>query len=241
MPGYQTKQESIAVTGVANLTIRSLLDRQQFADPLRVAASLGISSAQWPMFGLLWPSGAELAVLLAKHPVSPAERILEIGCGLGLASLVAHRRGANVTASDCHPLAGLFMAHNLVLNGLKPMKYRSGQWGRVSVAPDSASCADGLPLNDGSVMVCGEFDLIIGSDVLYERDDAGTLATYLNDHAAPVAQVWIIDPHRGNRPAFSRHMARHGFALTEHKLDRLETPKLMAYRGRLLLYQRGRC
>ena len=58
MPGYQTKQEHIAVRGVDDIVIRSLLDRQQFSDPLGDALAQGISSAAWPMFGLLWPSGA---------------------------------------------------------------------------------------------------------------------------------------------------------------------------------------
>lgn len=53
MPGYLLKHESIAVTGVDNLTIRSLLDRQQYSDPLGAAERLGISSASWPLFGLL--------------------------------------------------------------------------------------------------------------------------------------------------------------------------------------------
>ena len=65
MPGYETKQESIAVAGVDNLHIRSLLDRQQFADPLGLAERLGISSATWPLFGLLWPSGGQLATRVA--------------------------------------------------------------------------------------------------------------------------------------------------------------------------------
>ena len=127
MPGYQTKQETIAVAGVADLVIRSLLDRQQFADPLGDAERLGISSATWPLFGMLWSSATHLAARLALRPVLAGERILEIGCGLALASLVAHRRGADVTASDCHPLAGAFLRENLRLNGLLPMKYRHGQ------------------------------------------------------------------------------------------------------------------
>ena len=94
MPGYATKQEVIAIAGVDDLIIRSLLDRLQFADPDGDAERLGISSALWPLFGLLWPSGAHLAARMAEHPVSPTERILEIGCGLALASLVGHRRGA---------------------------------------------------------------------------------------------------------------------------------------------------
>jgi hypothetical protein len=43
--GYQTKQESIAVQGVPNLVIRSLLNKQQFHDPRNAALDLGISSA----------------------------------------------------------------------------------------------------------------------------------------------------------------------------------------------------
>ncbi|NUN60528.1 MAG: SAM-dependent methyltransferase, partial [Burkholderiaceae bacterium] len=69
MPGYETKQERIAVAGVEHLHIRSLLDRQQFADPLGLALRLGISSATWPLFGLLWPSGAQLAARMAQRPV----------------------------------------------------------------------------------------------------------------------------------------------------------------------------
>jgi predicted nicotinamide N-methyase len=249
MPGYQTKQESIAIGGVDNLIIRSLLDNQQFADPMGLAALVGISAATWPLFGLLWPSGAELAARMAQHPVTPGERILEIGCGLGLASLVGHRRGADMTASDAHPLAALFLSENLLLNGLPPMKYRHGLWGTVDgevvdvnpTAPHERDVphAPHAVANDGSANVLGRFDLIVGSDVLYERDDSGGLAHFIEDHAAPLASVWIVDPHRGNRPAFNRRMAHLGFALTEERLDRLATPLHTAYRGRMLTYCRS--
>ena len=73
--GYQTKQESIAVKGVANILIRSLLDKQQFHDPYGEALQQGISSAAWPLFGLLWPSGLHLAERLAQRPVQAGERI----------------------------------------------------------------------------------------------------------------------------------------------------------------------
>ncbi|OYU91308.1 MAG: SAM-dependent methyltransferase [Burkholderiales bacterium PBB5] len=230
MPGYLTKQESIAIAGEDDLIIRSLLDRQQFADPLGLAEGLGISSSNWPLFGLLWPSGAHLAAHLALRPVLLGERVLEIGCGLGLASLVGHRRGADVTASDCHPLAELFLAENLRLNGLPPMKYRHGQWGKVSATAVLAGN-----------QVLGEFDLIIGSDVLYERDADGTLADYIALHATPLAEVWIVDPDRGNRPAFNRDMAGHGFDRVEHRLTQslpVGAGTSLSYKGRLLVYQR---
>jgi predicted nicotinamide N-methyase len=233
MPGYLTKQESIAIAGVPNLIIRSLLDRQQFSDPDGESARLGISSATWPLFGLLWPSGAELAARMARHPVCAGERILEIGCGLALASLVAHRRGADVTASDCHPMTASFLLENLRLNDLSAMCYRTGHWGD----PETEALAQRT--GSSAAQVAGLFDVIMGSDVLYERDDGGFLAAFINDHATPVSQIWIVDPHRGNRPAFTRRMESHGFSLIEERLDRVASSQQTAYRGRLLTYSRG--
>lgn len=229
MPGYQTKQEHIAVRGVDDLVIRSLLDRQQFSDPLGDALEQGISSAAWPLFGLLWPSGAQLAARIALHPVTEGERILELGCGLALASLVGHRRGADMTASDCHPLAEGFLLENLRLNQLGPMKYRHGHWGGHASAPSRSE----LP---ASAMLSGRFELIIGSDLLYERDDEGTLSGTIARHAAPGGEVWIVDPDRGNRAAFHKQMVAAGFSGREERLDRAAAGFQLGYKGRLLVY-----
>jgi predicted nicotinamide N-methyase len=236
-PGYLTKQESIAVSGVDDLLIRSLLDKHQFHDPLDEALNLGISSATWPLFGLLWPSGMRLAERMAHRPVT-GERILEIGCGLGLASLVAHRRGAQVTASDCHPLARAFLDENSRLNGLAPMPYCHGLWGTA------AARDDGQPVLTQALdaPLSGQFDLIVGSDILYERDDAGTLAHFIDEHAACSSEIWVIDPNRGNRAAFHKHMAHAGFAMHEQVLDQAAHQGVDAYKGRMLTYTRqGQC
>jgi predicted nicotinamide N-methyase len=230
MPGYLVKHEHIAIAGVADLHMRSLLDRQQFSDPLGAAANQGISSAAWPLFGLLWPSGAQLAARMALRPVRHGERILEIGCGLALASLVSHRRGADVTASDCHPLSASFLAENLRLNHLPPMRYRHGHWAAAN-APAGTLGAQELEL------VHGHYDLIIGSDLLYEPDDSGSLASFIARHAADNALVWLVDPNRGNRPAFNRQMKALGFVLSEEPISVPATAHSAAYKGRLLVYQ----
>jgi predicted nicotinamide N-methyase len=220
VPGYQTKQEQVAIQGAASLVICSLLDRQQFADPQGAAAALGISSAAWPLFGLVWPSSLQLAARMAARPVVAGERILEVGCGLGLASLVSHRRGADVTASDCHPLASLFLGRNVLLNALPPLPYHHGPWQAAAAASPA------------------RYGLIIGSDVLYERDEPGHLSRFIEQHALPNAEVLIVDPNRGNRAPFNRRMAAAGFVLEETQLARL-APEDEAYRGRLLRYLRA--
>ncbi len=221
MPGYDVKVQSLAIDGAADLQIRSLLDHQQFADPAGAAEALGISSAQWPLFGQVWPSGLHLAAAMAVRPLPEGERILEIGCGLALASLVCHRRGAEVTASDVHPLAGAFLLENLRLNELAPMRYCHGDWSEDAVLTPG-----------GAPRVQGRFDLIIGSDVLYERDDGGALAAFIQRHAMPRCELLIVDPNRGNRPAFTRAMADLGFSMSEAMLAGA------GYRGRLMRFVR---
>lgn len=215
--GYQVKLETIHGQG-ADLQLRSLLDRQQFYDPLGEAEREGISSSAWPIFGLLWPSGRVLAHAMLTYEFG-GKRILELGCGLALASLVVHRRGGDITASDCHPLAADFLLENLALNQLPAMKYQTGNWSRTN------------PL-------LKRFDLIIGSDVLYDRGQPEVLSQFIALHAQPDAEVLIVDPDRGNRVSFNRKMEALGYLHTETRVTALPGDG-SKYKGRLLKYVRA--
>ena len=225
MPGYLTTQQDVAIAGCPDLVIRSLLDRQQYADHAAEAEALGISSAAWPLFGLLWPSGAQLAAHMVARPPAAGFTVLEIGCGLALASLACHRLGMDITASDRHPLTEAFLRTNLALNGLAPLRYRHGDWAMAPAAVPGQR-------------VSGRYDLIIGSDLLYERDAGATLAAFIDQHSGPAGEVRIVDPDRGNRPAFNRQMSDQGFAVCEERLDRAATSLAVAYKGRVLTYRR---
>ena len=215
MPGYLVKVETIAVGGL-DMQIRSLLDRQQFSDPTGAAARAGISSADWPLFGMVWPSAQVLADAMLRFELG-TKRVLEVGCGLALASLVVQRRRGNITASDVHPLTEAFLLDNLQRNHLAPLRYAAGDWGD----------------NDGAL---GRFDLIIGSDVLYQRQQPEALSRFIEQHSHAAMEVLIADPDRGNRGAFNRRMDVLGFDRSEKKVARL--PGGGAYKGRLLSYRR---
>jgi predicted nicotinamide N-methyase len=105
------------------------------------------------------------------------------------------------------------------------MDYLHGHWGQHAAQQQDST-------------VNSKFDLIIGSDILYERDEQGDLAHYINDHIEDHAEVWVVDPNRGNRAHFHRNMAAQGFSLSEETLDISATHNEAAYKGRMLTYSR---
>ena len=190
MPGYSTRQLDRDVCGDA-YRLQVLSDLQQFADPDGRDERAGVSSSQWPLFGQLWPSGQHLAEVMHGFDIE-GKRILELGCGIGLASLVLKRRGADVVASDMHPLAESFLAYNAALNGLPMLHFRRVDW----------AC---------HVPALGLFDLIIASDTMYEQSQVAILADAIATYATDLAEVVVIDPGRGHAARLSKALAQRGF------------------------------
>lgn len=212
MPGYSTRELMVQIGG-HDYRIHALLDTQQYADPDHVAEKAGISSAQWCLFGQVWPAGRALAEVMSRYDIA-GKRILELGCGLGLSSLVLGRRGADIVASDYHPLAADFLRRNTQQNHLPDIRFRRLDW----QLPDPE---------------LGRFDVIIGSDILYERGHAQLLAEVLDRHAQPRADILITDPGRGNTGRFLRALVAQGFSVEETRMGfgPDDTPP---FRGRLL-------
>ncbi|RYD14387.1 MAG: SAM-dependent methyltransferase [Lysobacteraceae bacterium] len=217
MPGYSTRLVTLRI-GQHDYRLRALSDRQQFADPHQAAARAGISSAQWCLFGQPWPSGRVLAEAMSTFDIA-GKRILELGCGLGLSSLVLQRRHADITASDHHPLAETFLESNAALNELPVITYRDLPW----AIPDAT---------------LGRFDLIIASDVLYERDHAALLSALVMRHADATSEIVITDPGRGNSAPFTRAMRALGYSVDEQR-SRFDESDQPPFRGRLLRYARA--
>ena len=217
MPGYDTRIITVHVGGHC-YRLRVLSDNQQFSDPDGRGDRLGISSAQWSLFGQVWPVGQLLAEAMDTAEME-SKRILELGCGIGLPSLVLQRRGAEVVASDIHPLAEPFLAYNSALNELPSVHFRQLGW-------------------DKALPSLGDFDKIIGSDLLYERDHPALLAAVIERHARPQAEIVLTDAGRGHTSLFSREMAALGFEVEESHHP-LEDANGNPIRARLLRYRRG--
>lgn len=213
---YQVKFETITV-GKQPFEIRSLKDKQQYDDPIGESKKAGVSPASWPLFGVVWPSGMMLADVMDSHPTEGL-RILEVGCGLGLASLVAHNHGADITASDYHPMAEKFMLKNISLNKFAPIKFEVINWSKI----------------DNTL---GKFDLIIGSDVLYEPNHPMLLANFIERHAGGICKVIIVDPGRRQRTEFTRRMIENGYSLIPCLIN-IPLADSLEFKGKVLVYTR---
>lgn len=201
----------------ADIHLRTLRDLQQFGEDEGRAERVGVPLSSWPLFGVVWESSEVLAHLMGSYDVA-GKRILEVGCGIGLASLVLNSRRANVTATDYHPEAEQFLAENVRLNGGPEIPFVRTGWA------DRRSAL-------------GTFDLVIGSDLLYEPDHVDLLSAFIDQHAERSCEVLIVDPGRGWQTRFSRRMEHLGYASSFSKPDRTDY-LLNPFNGRILRYHR---
>jgi predicted nicotinamide N-methyase len=126
-----------------------------------------------PMFGVVWPSARVATAWVAD--VQPRERVLELGCGLGLPSLVAAHRGAVVRATDHHPDAGPLLLANARRNGVS-----------LVYAPlDMRTCPPDRT-----------WDRVVATDVLFAVDMPAAVARSVEYHLAPAGTALVVDPGR---------------------------------------------
>ncbi|MCW8875489.1 MAG: protein N-lysine methyltransferase family protein [Kangiellaceae bacterium] len=204
--------------GKTDIHICTLRDRQQFHDPDNTARDLGISSASWPIFGVIWPSGLVLAHYIFDYQTE-SKRILEVGCGMALSSLLLNKQNADITATDRHPEVEKFLLRNSQLNKDDDIAFERTDW---------ATGNDKL----------GKFDLIIGSDLLYEDEHIKLLANFIEEHSMPTCEVILVDPGRGRKSKMSRLMIDFGFSSTHSKpanTDYLEKE----FKGYILKFERS--
>lgn len=133
-----------------------------------------------PYWAQLWPSGMLLAEVLAARAWR-GRRVLELGCGLGLASIVAARAGARVTATDWSPASVAATADNAARNGVE-LETAVADWDRP-----------------GNLLADAPWDLVVGADILYERKKCETLLALL---PRLTNEVILADSHRASAEPF---------------------------------------
>lgn len=149
-----------------------------------------VKDERLPYWADVWPS----ARVLAQHVVAmqaDGRRVLELGCGAGLVSVAAALAGFDITASDYYEDALRFTALNVLLNSGKLIDTREADWRRF---PHDM----------------GRFDLVVASDVLYEREYATLVASVIDRTLTGRGSAIIADPGRLAAPEFVEQCKERG-------------------------------
>jgi predicted nicotinamide N-methyase len=182
--------------------------------PRESAELADLHGVEWapivPYWSVLWRSGTALAREL--HGLALADRrVIELGCGLALPSIVAARAGATVLATDASGEALAFARRNARLNDVR-LDTAKVDWAE----PDE-------------LVRRAPFDLVLAADVLYERAAVAQLLSLLPRLAA---EAWVADPGRPAAEAFLEQ-ARSRWPLETDVRDVVSIHRLQLGRCRL--------
>lgn len=165
----------------------ALLDEADFARDERL-----------PYWADLWPSAVALARRLDREDLS-GRHAIELGCGVGLPTVVALARGAEVLATDHYKAALDFTRYNARIN----LDDRE---------PETRLLDWHIPRTED---LKRSFDLVLAADVLYEARNTKALAALIPDLLAPGGEVLLADPGRRWEPLFREKMGETGFETEE--------------------------
>lgn len=135
-------------------------------DPDRVLEQATEDGGHDPYWSILWSAAEPTAEFVLRHQWRGDETAIELGCGMGLTGLAALSCGLHVTFTDIVPTAVELALHNARRNGYSGFAGSVLDWN----AADEFTAAH------------GPFDVVLASDVLYDRtchDDFLTLVTRL--------------------------------------------------------------
>jgi len=141
-----------------------------------------VKDERLPYWADIWPSSHALAAHVARMD-GRGKRALELGCGVGLVMTAAARAGYEPLATDYYEDALEFARYNVWRNTGVHAGTRHVDWRHFP--------AD-----------LGEFDLVLASDVLYEKEYASLVADAYARTLAARGVGLMADPGRIARDAF---------------------------------------
>ena len=144
-----------------------------------------------PYWAELWPSSVALARYAMQHLDLRHRQVLELGCGLGLVSVVAALQGARVLCTDYEPDALGFARHNARCNASRGVRFRLVDWRQPALRR--------------------RYDYILASDVIYEARNFGPLVTLLQRFLARGGTAVFSEPGRPNAIPFFALLRQRGF------------------------------
>jgi len=148
-----------------------------------------------PYWADLWPSARVLSATMAQES-GAGRRLLEMGCGLGLATVGAMLGGFDVTATDYYEDALHVTRGNAARNLGREPTVRMVNWRE-------------WPTD------LGVFDVVMAADVLYEKEYAILVGECIARSLAPDGVAIVADPGRLALPMFRDNLVHVGLELVD--------------------------
>jgi predicted nicotinamide N-methyase len=147
-----------------------------------------------PYWAELWESAIGITATVSGMQLTESTRVLDLGCGMGLAGAAAAARGASVLLADLETQALLFAKLNSVrLSDRVRVRQLNWQIDRLDE----------------------KFDLILGADILYERKQWEFLNEFWKVHLAEGGSILLGEPGRQSGDMFKTWIVERGWELRE--------------------------
>lgn len=191
--------------GESDFTFLSVLDSYALLD--RIDPAEFVKDEQMPYWAEIWPAAVTLSRQIVETGELAGKLVLELGAGVGMASIAAAKSGARVLCTDYSIEAQKFMAYNAMKN-------------RVPL--------DTCRLDWRLVKGDEKFDAVIAADVLYERVNLLPIVTAIDALLAPGGAAYIADPRRRLADQFLELVQENGFRIAETRMFDAEGDQTVA-------------
>lgn len=145
---------------------------------------------EFPLWAKIWEASIVLADFLAAMPVNKNKHLLEIGCGVGVAGIVAASFGHRVTLTEYNEDALAFVRANAIEN-----KTAEGPFPEIR----------GLDWNVPEIVE--PFDTIVGSEVVFKEEDYDPLRRLFKNCLKPSGEIILAERARETSIGFFKRMS----------------------------------
>ena len=165
---YETEATEVVINGKKfSILLPRYLDR--FIDPTDVFQD-------FPLWAKIWKASWVLSAYLADLRPNADKRLLEIGAGAGLVSIVAATFGHQITMTEYNSDALNFARANACLNNCPNLPIKKLDWNHPRLE--------------------GKFDLIVAAEVTYKEADFPPLIRLFKSNLKPGGEIILASEIR---------------------------------------------
>ncbi len=194
---YQCVAEELTIAG-EKFSLLRVADPDLLLEAIDPAAFL--EDERIPYWSEIWASSVALARWCLATPLLGGKKVLELGCGVGLAGIAAVRAGAAVLCTDYEEDALLFARYNALQNlGEAKPRFLLLDWRRP--------------------VITEKFDIVLGADILYERRHFIPLLEAFSVLLTPGGIVVLTDPDRSTAGSFADVAQEWGYSVRRDRTE----------------------